>query len=166
MCPDFFPGCFSGSHCCLRNALIFTCVCTMQAFRTWSMGVGMFHRSLIKAAAHHQYIVPNMCSSPSIHPSSFPAGLQCDPVQIAEVVQQEYKAWLYSRVNTVHLWKHHSYCLQRQNRGRKDRPPEHHLIANDRYKWITNTTNPQYAHIIPWCQWSQSLRVLHFFPAV
>ena len=53
-------------------------------------------------------------------------------------VQQEYvlisRTWLYPRVNvanTVHLSKHHSYCLQSQNRGHKDRPPEHHLIAND-----------------------------------
>ena len=48
----------------------------------------------------------------------FPAGLQCDPVQTAGVVQQEYVliggAWLYHRVNvanTVHLSKHNSYCL-------------------------------------------------------
>ena len=45
-----------------------------------------------------------------------PSGLQRDPVQIAEVVQQEYVlfggAWLYPRVNvvnTVHLLKHHCY---------------------------------------------------------
>ena len=48
-----------------------------------------------------------------------PAGLQCDPIQMAEVVQQEYvfvsRTWLYPRVNvpnTVHLSKHHSYFLQ------------------------------------------------------
>ena len=35
-----------------------------------------------------------------------------------------------------------SYCLQSQNRGHKDRPPERHLIANDHDKWITNTTIP------------------------
>ena len=69
-----------------------------------------------------------------------PAGLQCDPVQMAEVLrtfQQVYVlfdgAWLYSRVNvanTVHLSKHHSYRLQSLNRVRKDRPPESHLIAD------------------------------------
>ena len=55
-----------------------------------------------------------------------PADIQCDPVQMAEVVQQEYflvcGAWLYPRVNganIVHLSKHHSYCLQRQKRGPK-----------------------------------------------
>ena len=53
-----------------------------------------------------------------------PAGLQCDPVQMADVVEQEYvligRAWFYPRVNvtnTVHLSKHHSYCLQCQNTG-------------------------------------------------
>ena len=52
---------------------------------------------------------------------------------MAEIVQREYvlvgRAWLYPRVhvaNTVHLSKHHSYCLQNQNKGRKDRPPECH----------------------------------------
>ena len=92
---------------------------------------------------------------------------------MAEIVQQEYVlvGWtlFYPRVNvtnTVHLSKHHSYCLQRQNRGLKDRYLECHLIADDRDKWITNSTTPQYAHIIPLCQWTQSLRVLHFFQAV
>ena len=60
-----------------------------------------------------------------------PTGLQCDPIQMAEVVQQEYilisGAWLYPRVNVaniVHLSKHYNYCLQSQNRGCKDRPPK------------------------------------------
>ena len=59
------------------------------------------------------------------------ASVQSDPVQMAEIVQQEYLliggAWLYPRVNvanTVDLSKQHSYCLQRQKRGHKDRPPE------------------------------------------
>ena len=94
-----------------------------------------------------------------------PAGQQCEPVQMAEIVQQEYilvrGAWLYPSVNvtnTVHLSKHQSYCLQRQNRGRKDKPSELRLITDVHDKWIANTTTPQYAHIIPWCQWTQSLR--------
>ena len=60
-----------------------------------------------------------------------PADLQCDPVQMAEVVEQVYvligRAWLYPRVNfanTVHFSKHRSYCLQSQNRGYKDRTPD------------------------------------------
>ena len=55
-----------------------------------------------------------------------PSGIQCNSVQMTEVVQQEYvligRAWLYRRVNvanTVHLSKHHSYCLQGQNRSQK-----------------------------------------------
>ena len=74
----------------------------------------------------------------AVHMSiQLPADLQCNHVQLAEVVQQEYVldggAWLYPRVNvanTVHLSKHHSYCLQSQSRDRKDRPPERHLIAD------------------------------------
>ena len=71
----------------------------------------------------------------SIH---LPTGLQCDPIQMAEVVQQEYVlvggAQFYRRVNvanTVHLSKHHKYCLQCRKRVRKDRPPVCHLIADD-----------------------------------
>ena len=70
--------------------------------------------------------------------TQLPTGVQCDQDQMAEVVQQEHVliggAWLYPRVNvanTVHLSKHHSYCLQIQNRGRKNRPSERHLIADD-----------------------------------
>ena len=37
-----------------------------------------------------------------------PAGLQCDPVQMTEVVQQEYVfvggAWLYPRAAFIKLW--------------------------------------------------------------
>ena len=60
-----------------------------------------------------------------------PVGLKCDPVQMAEVVQQEYilvgRARLYPGVNvanTVYLSNHHGYCLQSQNKGRKDMSPE------------------------------------------
>ena len=89
-----------------------------------------------------------------------PSGLQCDPIQIVEVVQQEYilisGVWLSPRVNvanTFHLSKNHSYCMQRQNSERKNRSPEHHLIADCCDRWMTNSTTPQYAHIILWCQW-------------
>ena len=85
-----------------------------------------------------------------------PAGLQCDPFQMAEVVQQEYVliwgARLYPRVNvanTVHFSKHHSYCLQSQIRGCKGRPPESPLIADD----LTNdslTLHPLSVHILPY----------------
>ena len=71
----------------------------------------------------------------------FLAGLQCDPVQMFEVVQQEYilvgGAWLYPRVNganTVYLSKYYRYCLKNQNRGSKDRSPERHLIVEHRDK--------------------------------
>ena len=105
-------------------------------------------QTMLKAATQHWYIVPNMCSNPLIPASSFPEAYNED-------VQQEYLlvggGWLYQRVivaNTGHLSKHHSYYLQSQNRGSKDRSPELHLIADDSDEWITNTITPQYAHII------------------
>ena len=65
-----------------------------------------------------------------------PAGLKCDPVHMAEGIQQENVlvggGWLYPRVNvanTVHLSKHHSYCLQSHNRGRKVELEEFKLSA-------------------------------------
>ena len=72
MCPDFFPGCCSGVHHCSHNASILMCVCNMWPSRIWSTGVGMFHRSLLKSAAQHRYIVSNMCSNPLICPFTFP----------------------------------------------------------------------------------------------
>ena len=130
MCLDFFPRCCSGGHHCLHNESILMCVCTALLSRTWECS--MFYRPLLKTAKHHQYIKPNMFSI------LLPAGLQYDPIQMAEVVQQEYiligGIWLCPRLNVannVHLKKHHSYCLQSQNRGRKDRPSECHLIADD-----------------------------------
>ena len=170
MCLDFFPGCSSSGHRCSHNATILTCDCTMRLSRTWSSGVGLFYRPLLKAATHHRHTVLNMCSNPSLCPSSFPLAYNATSCSNCWSCSTEVilvgGAWMYPRVNvanTVHLWKHHSYCLQSQNRGCKDRPPEHHLITNDHYKWITNTTTPQYAHIIPWCQWTQSLRCCIFF---
>ena len=77
------------------------------------MGMGMFHRQLLKTVIYHRYIVPKVCNHPSIYPSSFPQA-QFDPVQMAEVVQQECVlvggVWLYHRVNVaniVHLPKYH-----------------------------------------------------------
>ena len=37
-------------------------------------------------------------------------------------------------LQTLFTSKHHCYYLQSQNRGQKDRPPECHLVANDRDK--------------------------------
>ena len=68
-----------GRHHCSHNASILMCVCIMQPFRTWSTGVGMSHRPLLKAATHHRYTVPNMCSNPSICPSSFPQAYNVTP---------------------------------------------------------------------------------------
>ena len=37
-----------------------SCACTTRQSRIWSTGLGIFHRSLLKATAQHRYIVPNM----------------------------------------------------------------------------------------------------------
>ena len=66
------------------------------------MGVGMFHRPLLKAATFTDTLCPT-CAVIRRYVLQLPTGLQCDPIQIAEVVQQEYilvgVAWLYLRVN-------------------------------------------------------------------
>ena len=87
---------------------------------------------LIHCAQHVQQSITSM---------QLPIGLQYEAVQLAEVFQREYvlvgRARLYLRLNvanTVQLSKRHSYCLQSHNRGRKDRPLEPHLIANDHDK--------------------------------
>ena len=99
---------------------------------------------------------PIHCSRHVQQSIQLPAGLKCEPVQMAEVVQQKFVlfggAWFYPRVNAanaVHLSKHYSYCLQNHNRRCRGTPTERHLIAaaDDRDKWITNTTAPQYAYI-------------------
>ena len=52
---------------------------TTRPYRTWSTGVGMFHRPLLNAATHHGYTVINMCSNSSICPSSFPQAYNVTP---------------------------------------------------------------------------------------
>ena len=64
----------------------------------------MFHRPMLTAATCHRYIVPNTCSKLSIQ---LPAGLQWNPIQMAEVVHQYIldRVRLYPRMNvanTVH----------------------------------------------------------------
>ena len=39
------------------------------ALQNLTYGCGMFHRPLLKAATHHRYTVPNMCSNLSTGPS-------------------------------------------------------------------------------------------------
>ena len=81
MCPDFCSGCCSGGHRFSHNASILTCFSTTRPSRTWSTGVGKFHRPLLKAATHHGYIVSNMCSNSSICPSSFPHAYNAIPLK-------------------------------------------------------------------------------------
>ena len=131
MFPDIFLGYYWGGHRCSHNAWILSCVSTTRSSRTWFKGVGMFHRPLLKAATHHQIHCAQHVQISADMSIQLPVGLQCDPVQIAEVVQQEYVLVGVNVPTTVHLSKHHSYCLHIQNRGRRDRSPDRHLIADD-----------------------------------
>ena len=114
----------------------------------------------------HRYttdILYPICAAIRIYVYPACTGLQCELVKMVEVVQQEYVfldgELSYPRVNiakTVHIWKHRSYCLHSQNRGRKDRHLKSHLTTNDHYKWITNTTtlSMNILYFVPWCQYT------------
>ena len=64
-----------------------TCVCTPRPSKTWSTDVGMFQRPLPKSAKH-KHVQQSVDMSIQL-----PAGLQCNPVQMAEVQQQVHNAW-------------------------------------------------------------------------
>ena len=151
ICPDIFPGYCSGIHCCLHNASILTCICTTWPSRAWTTSVGMFHRPLLKAATHHWYIVLNMYSNPSVCPYSFPQVYNATPFKWLKLFNSSTYSWVgmlrarahthtHTHTHTVYFSEHHS-----QNRGCKDRPPERHLIADDRHKWITSSPTHHYA---------------------
>ena len=107
-------------------------------------------RNLVYGNGNFPQTAVEISDTPSIHfvqlvqqsvdmTIQLPACLQCDPVQSAEVLQQEYVlvggTLVYHRenvVNTVHISKYQRYCLQSQNRGHKDRFSERHLFADDR----------------------------------
>ena len=131
MCLDFSPGCCSGSHHSSHNATILACISTVTV-QNLIYGCGNFPQTTAESSDTPS-IHCTQCVQQSINMSfQLRSGLPRDPVQMGEVVQREYvligRASLYPRVNvanTVHLLKHHSYCLQSQNRGRKDRLPDH-----------------------------------------
>ena len=66
--PGFIPWLLLGRPPLLAQCVDLDCVCTMWPSRTWSTGLGMFHRSLLKTVTP----VPNMYSKPSIHPPTSP----------------------------------------------------------------------------------------------
>ena len=61
--------------------------------RTWSMGVGMCHRPLLKAATHHWYIVSNMGSNPPIYPSSFPQAYNTTLFKWLKLFNRSHTHW-------------------------------------------------------------------------
>ena len=126
----------------------------------------MFHRPLLKAATHHRYNVSNMCSNPSICPSSFLQAYNATPFKWLKLVNRTMYS---SEVHGCTLeWMKQTLFTSRSTtvtacRVKTEGAKTGLLSADDCDKLITNTTTPQHAHIIPWCQRTQSLRVLHFF---
>ena len=87
--------------------------CPELGLRMWECST----RLLLKAVIHHQYIVPQYVQQSIDMSIQLSAGLQCDPIQMAEVVQQEYVLsaghgctleWIFKH---FYLSKHHDYCL-------------------------------------------------------
>ena len=82
MCPDFFPGCYSGGHRCSHNASILTCVCTMRppesGLRVWE-------------CRHTTDILYPHLQQSAICPSSFP--------QVYNVTPFEWLKFLISSTN-------------------------------------------------------------------
>ena len=106
--PDFFPGCCSGGH----HVLLAQCV--NLDMRLYYAAV----QNLVYACGKVPQNTNERSDTPPIHCAQnmqqsvnmsiqLPAGLQCDPVQMADVVQQEYVlvggAWLYPRVNVTNI---------------------------------------------------------------
>ena len=104
MCLDFFLGMLLGWQPLLAQCIdleVFLYYATVQ--------------NLVYRCGHVPQITAESIDTPLIQQFvdmsiQLLVGLQCDPVQMAEVVQQEYAlvsvAWLYSRVNvvnTIHL---------------------------------------------------------------
>ena len=127
MCPDFFNGRCSGGHRCSHNASILTCVCTTRPFRTWSTGVGMFYRSLLKAAIHHcpDKLCP-ICAAIRryVHPAYRRSRMRHRSNDWSYSLGTRTRRWgmAVPTVNvesTVHLWKHHSSACRVEAEGVK-----------------------------------------------
>ena len=85
-----------------------------------------------------------------------PAGLQCDPVQMNEVVQQEYVlvgvAWLYHRVNFAFTSESTTVAACKVTTEGARAGPWAPSDRDDCNKWITNTTTPSvctYYTVVP-----------------
>ena len=115
MCPDFFPGML------LRRPLL-QAQCVDLDVRPYYVAV----QNLVYACGNVPQSTIETSDTPPIYSAQhvkqsfdmsiqLPTGLDCDPVQMAEVIQREYLlvcgAWLYPRVNvanTLHLLNYHS----------------------------------------------------------
>ena len=127
VCLDFFPGCCSGSHRCLQNVLILTCISTMWPSRTWSMG---WKCSTDPCRKQHHSILTLCPTCAAIHWYVLPAFLQAYNATLFNWLKFNMSTYLSMGHGCAVAWMLQTLFTS-QNRWHKDRPPEHHLIAND-----------------------------------
>ena len=105
-------------------------------------GVVMFHRPLLKAG----HTTDTLCLTCST--SSFPQAYKATPFKWLKLFNRstyssaEHGCSLERMLQTCSPLKAPQFTAS-QNRGRKYRPSERYLIADDSDKRITNTTTPQ-----------------------
>ena len=161
MCPDFFPGCCSGGHSCSHSASILTCL-YYAVVQNLVYGCGNVPQTTAESRdtspTHVQQSV-DMFIPFSRRPAMQSRSSSCSCSTGVRTVR-----WGMV-VPYSECYKHCSPLKAPQLLPAvKTKDAKIGLLsADNRNKWNTNTTTPQYPHIIPWCQWTQSLRVLHFF---
>ena len=101
---DFFPGCCSGGHYCSQCVNLDVCLYYV-AIQNLIYGCGNVPQTTAECSDTPLMLWCPTCAAIHWYALQLPAGLQFDPVQMAEVVQQEYVlfvgAWLYTRVNVA-----------------------------------------------------------------
>ena len=162
--PGFSPGYCSGSHRRSHNASILTCACTTRSSRTWSREWECSTNHYWEQRLSSDTLFPTCAAvclyihSASLRPTMRPCsnGWRCSTgyTLVGEdgcILELMLKTLFTSQSTTV-----------TPSRVKTMGAKTGLLIAYDNDKWITKITTPQYAHIIYWYQWTQSLRVLHF----
>ena len=130
----------------------------------WSTDMGLFHRPLLKALTCHRYIMPNICSTPLICPSSFPLAYNAITFKSLKSFNRstylsEGNGWTLQKMLQTQL-------LPAESKQRAQRQPSWVPIT-DTNKSLT--LQPLSMHILyPGANEHSPLRVLHFFffPAV
>ena len=140
-----------------------TCICTMQPSRSWSIGVEMLHRPPLKTVTYHKNIVPNMCSNSSICASSFLQAYNATPFKWLKLFNSSIYSsagsgctleWILQTPFTSQSTKVTAFRVKTEG-TKKD-----FLSADNRDKWITNTTVCTYYTLVPM---NTVLEVISFF---